>query len=199
MFKNVHYINLDKRTDRRALVEAEFLRAGILATRFRALERTPGWKGARDSHLALVRMARNGDLPYVCVFEDDIEFLVTDQTYYAQVFAALPADWQILYLSANTHAPLVRHNEFLYRAKRCLGLHSVVYNSTVYHKLLCDHSSQKITLVDVYLQNIVQPMGHCYVASRLCTVQRSGFSDIEQQEMNQSYIRERWRKHSDGE
>jgi glycosyl transferase, family 25 len=70
------YINLDSRPDRRALIEAECARLGLDAERFPAIQRSPGGLGCGESHLAVLRLARERGYDRILVLEDDVEFVV---------------------------------------------------------------------------------------------------------------------------
>ena len=70
------YINLNSRPDRRALIEAECTRLGLDAERFPAIQRSPGGLGCGESHLAVLRLARERGYDRVLVLEDDVEFVV---------------------------------------------------------------------------------------------------------------------------
>lgn len=72
----VFYINLDRREDRRAHIEAELARFGIAgARRFSAIANENGALGCALSHCGLLRMALGADAPLTLVFEDDCTFL----------------------------------------------------------------------------------------------------------------------------
>lgn len=71
------YINLDRRPDRRAEVEAEFKKMDLTVERFSAIDRKPGIVGCGLSHLAVLIMARERGLKNVLIFEDDFQFIIT--------------------------------------------------------------------------------------------------------------------------
>ena len=76
----VIYINLDRRTDRRAEIEEELRRMDIRGERFSAIEHTPGIVGCGASHLAILKRARVEGWPNVLILEDDFMFLVDKDT-----------------------------------------------------------------------------------------------------------------------
>ena len=79
------YINLDSRPDRRTLIEAECTRLGLDAERFPAIQRSPGGLGCGESHLAVLRLARERGYDRVMVLEDDVEFVVDRATFDAAI------------------------------------------------------------------------------------------------------------------
>ena len=73
--KNVFYINLEHRTDRKQHVERELTELGWEFTRFDAI-RYPNnpMVGCTLSHLKILEHARANNLDYVVIVEDDIYF-----------------------------------------------------------------------------------------------------------------------------
>jgi len=73
MKEDVYVINLDRREDRWNLVNNEIMKKSKILNpiRFSALEGIPSWKYCALSHMAIVEMATEKNLPYVIVMEDD--------------------------------------------------------------------------------------------------------------------------------
>jgi glycosyl transferase family 25 len=71
----VVYINLARRPDRRAEIEAEIASVGLVGERFEAIEGTPGIVGCLKSHLAVLRLVRARRWKNVLVVEDDFAFM----------------------------------------------------------------------------------------------------------------------------
>jgi hypothetical protein len=95
------YINLDRRTDRRADFEAECSRMGIRVERFPAIVHPLGGAlGCSASHLQVLKLARERGYPSVMVFEDDFEFLISNEEF-AAVLASLPEDYDVVMLGYN--------------------------------------------------------------------------------------------------
>ena len=74
MLKNVFYINLNHRTDRKIQVENELNEMGWEYERFNAIKMKDGRVGCSMSHLKLLQMARDKNLEYIVIVEDDIQF-----------------------------------------------------------------------------------------------------------------------------
>lgn len=91
------YINLDRRTDRRAEFEAECARMGIEAERFPAVAHSVPAFGCTLSHLSVLKLARDRGYDRVCVFEDDFEFLVSPDEY-AAILEAIPPEADVVML-----------------------------------------------------------------------------------------------------
>jgi GR25 family glycosyltransferase involved in LPS biosynthesis len=72
--RNVLYINLDERTDRREQTDNEFKRVGLNAQRVSAVKMKPGALGCTLSHIKCLEMAKERDWDHVMICEDDILF-----------------------------------------------------------------------------------------------------------------------------
>lgn len=68
----VVYINLNKRPDRRKHIESLLSQYNITADRFEAIEHANGLYGCGQSHLAVLKMARDNGWRNVLILEDDI-------------------------------------------------------------------------------------------------------------------------------
>jgi GR25 family glycosyltransferase involved in LPS biosynthesis len=79
----IFYINLDKRTDRRAEIEQELTNMDLPFERFPAIE-TPGRGilGCGCSHLSVFKLAKERKYKNVLIFEDDFYFIVTKEQLY---------------------------------------------------------------------------------------------------------------------
>ena len=97
------YINLDNRDDKRTHVEQQLDKMGWKYSRFPAIEKADGRLGCSMSHLKITTMAREMDLPYVCVVEDDILF--TDPEFYKRQlkkYLSSDPEFDVLMLAGNT-------------------------------------------------------------------------------------------------
>jgi len=77
----VVYINLAKRPDRRKHIESFLTEYDIPAERFEAIEHANGLYGCGQSHLAVLKMARDNRWRNVLIFEDDIVCNVSSQVF----------------------------------------------------------------------------------------------------------------------
>lgn len=197
-FDAIYCLNLEERKDRLELAYQEFESIGIAkdVIRFDAIKNEMGWKGARDSHVAIIKDAKEKKLSNILILEDDIIVLEKDLDYYRDLLISLNSlrEFHLFYLSANTHLPLVRHNKYLFKAKSCLTTHSICYNSSVFDKIITDYEDGKIQAIDMYLMEEIQPLSKSYIASRFCTTQRNDYSDIERQKINYDFMVGRFNK-----
>lgn len=94
------YINLNRRTDRRAEIEQEFAEKGLIVERFPAIEYTPGAIGCNLSHIEVLKMAKSRGYESVMIFEDDFQFLVSKEEW-DQLIAQLPKSYDVVMLGYN--------------------------------------------------------------------------------------------------
>jgi hypothetical protein len=73
-FPEAFIINLERRQVRLRSIMTLCEDCGLQAARFPAVEAVPGWKGCGLSHQAIVRQAKERDLPWVLILEDDAHF-----------------------------------------------------------------------------------------------------------------------------
>jgi hypothetical protein len=71
------YINLEKRNDRRELIEEDLEKIGLDAERFIGIPFEPGIVGCGKSHLSVMKMARERGYKNILILEDDFKFLVS--------------------------------------------------------------------------------------------------------------------------
>ncbi len=67
-------INLDQRTDRWAAIESTCNAADLMPVRIPAIEASPAWRGCTLSHLKCIRIAKERNLPWILILEDDATF-----------------------------------------------------------------------------------------------------------------------------
>lgn len=75
----IFYINLDRRTDRRDLIEMDLAKIGLVAERFVGIPYEPGIVGCGKSHLAVMKLAKERGYKNVLILEDDFTFLVSKE------------------------------------------------------------------------------------------------------------------------
>ena len=73
-FPEVFVINLDFRADRWAGIQQSCTTAELIPIRIPAVQASLGWKGCTLSHLKCVRLAKERNLPWVLILEDDATF-----------------------------------------------------------------------------------------------------------------------------
>jgi glycosyl transferase family 25 len=100
--KNVFYINLDSRLDRKQNVINELNKIGLTGTRFNAIKNQIGAIGCTMSHLEILKMAQKEDMDHVLIVEDDISFL-KPLLFVSQLnkFLSAKDNWDVVLLAGN--------------------------------------------------------------------------------------------------
>lgn len=121
--KYVFYINLDNRPDRKTLVENELLSLGIDPTamrRFRAIELSNGAIGCSLSHLRCIQHAKQENLPYIMVVEDDLKFIDVEK-FGIQFDKLLQShtNWDVVLLAGNNVGPYTIVSDCAVKINQC--------------------------------------------------------------------------------
>jgi len=195
------YINLDKRTDRRAQIEAELAHMNVHGERFPAIYvPTYGGVGCAMSHAAVVRQAAEDKVTSLLVLEDDFYWTVPDR---ATLDARLVATWDsvpdydvILFdysivqgtsvntyvgraLEASSAAGYLVSGHYLERLAACLEGGAALYQQN-------PHASW-VYINDQYWKRLQSTDRWYYLTPRLGT-QRDGYSDLSQRMVKHSYV-----------
>ena len=190
-----YYINLDRRTDRRAEIEVELVNLGIPTHRFAAIERTPGGIGCSHSHLAVLKLARDRGLPAVMILEDDFQFCVSKNEV-ATCLANLPDKYNVVFLAYN----LLRSEPPSDGFGKVLESQSTpgYIVSQGYYDTLIARWDEGLAFYEQYPEQHwnytldqywkpLQPVGSWYYTSPRIGRQRAGYSDIALRHMNYDY------------
>ncbi len=102
---NVFYINLDYRTDRKIKIEKQLNILEWQYERFPAIKHNNGSIGCSMSHLKLLELAKENNLDYIVILEDDITF-TNIKLFQTQLNKFLKSDihYDILLLGGNSYA-----------------------------------------------------------------------------------------------
>jgi glycosyl transferase family 25 len=189
---NAFYINLDRRTDRRIEFENECQKIGISVERFPAIERTPGTLGCTQSHLEVLKLARQRNYPSVILFEDDFVFLVSKEEW-NECMTKLPIEYDVIMLSYNLILGIPYNETFgkVLEAQNASGyiVHSRFYDTLIqtleqglamFEKTPNEHW---IYINDQYWKRL-QPSATWLYSLQRIGKQRPGYSDLTGQFMD---------------
>ena len=158
-----------------------------------------GALGLKETMTGIFEFALYQGLKSILVFEDDVKFVTDPNKYMLWMIEQLVQQpgWELFYLGANTHEPLTRVAPNLLLAQKCRSTHAVAYSRQGMERALDAfkyfNDSQPI---DVLFENRIQPQGNSFLAYPLLATQQNGWSDIEEKEVNQEYIVERYRENT---
>jgi glycosyl transferase family 25 len=185
---HIFYINLDKRKDRLAEIKNELQRYNLHAERFAAIEKEMGSLGCSMSHLAVLKIARERDYPYVLILEDDFTFLVSPQQFEQEIrnfftsnipFDVLMVSYNVLRFEATEH-PCVQK---VIEAQTASGyiVHRKFYDTLIalYEESVLLHESTRMDWIyaNDQIWKRLQPTSQWYALTTRCGKQRAGYSD----------------------
>ena len=200
--KHAIYINLDSRTDRRALFESQIdeLHTRYPAdfsffpvSRFSAIKHEHGAIGCSKSHIECLRIAKNNGWDHVLIFEDDAH-LIHPEILVHQVNSFLSRfhdNWDVLLLSGNNFPPFKIEAPDCFRVANCQTTGCYLVCSRYYDTLLENFENSLAGLeanpenkpefsCDIYWKRL-QRTDRWYLITPICVTQRPGYSDIEKQ------------------
>ena len=195
-FDAIYCINLDKRRDRWERVSKAFKDSSVEVIRFSAIEQKDGRMGCIKSHIEILKIAKERNLKNVLIFEDDVVFIdsIVDNT-----FEQLPMDWETCYIGANLHTNLIKYSDNLFTIKQAFSTHAIAYNNTVFDFIINKYDNIEklddyVDIYDVWLSNNIQPRNKSYIIYPLVAIQEKGYSDIEHNFIDYSFIVDRYKK-----
>jgi len=203
MIYGPYYINLDKRIDRKELIEKEFERLGFQATRFSAIEHQDGATGCLESHLALLLFtsleSMSNNITFIC--EDDIQFIEERGTLDFFINEFIHSDADILCLG-NLSRKQEYYSSYLNRSYDLQTTSCYLIKDSFKPKLIelwssvlkCRYSNEQHPLEDTYNKLSTAVPGSFLIADQCWKVlqqthtftipnfrvalQRAGYSDI---------------------
>jgi glycosyl transferase family 25 len=193
--KNIFYINLDKRSDRKAHFENQMKMLRWQAHRFPAIEHQNGAIGCSMSHLKLLEYAKEQNLDHILIMEDDITFL--NPMLFIQnlnKFFSSEIDFDVLLIAGNNMGVFNVINENSVQVTHCQTttgylvksnyFDTLIDNFRVGIQLLC----QNINLRDIYAidqyWSKLQQKDKWLLLTPLTVTQKPDYSDIEKRVIN---------------
>ena len=137
---------------------------------------TPGWKGCRDSHLAIMDKCSNEEM--FQILEDDLLFLGDYYSAVERAMGELPPDWDALFLGCSPQEPFIKHSEHLFRMGKSYTTHAIIWRNR--QKGAVEYildNSDKIAKIDVFFAEHIYPNFNCFVIYPLLVTQTQFKSD----------------------
>ena len=201
MLENVYYINLESRTDRKELVEKELNTLGWKYQRFNAIKMKNGRIGCSMSHLKLLQMAKEQNLDYIVIVEDDIEFKKPDK--YNKMLKKFLSNYDksdksdifdVLLLAGNLRNPVLKVNDYTLKVFKSWTTTGYIVKNHYFdtlinnikegiHYLLKNPDLHHLYAIDAYWMRL-QEKDNWYILYPRTITQRPMYSDIEQREIN---------------
>lgn len=193
--KYTYYINLEHRKDRNEETLKELKSFGIHnPIRFNAIKDDIGAIGCSKSHLEVLKIARENNLPHVLIIEDDIKFLdpdLTNKTLSNVLNSGL--DWNVIILGGNNYEPYTKINEDCIKVENCQTTTAYLVKQSYYDTLinhweeglskLIETKDEPKYALDQYWK-ILQKRDTFLLLNPLKVVQRESYSDIQRGDVN---------------
>jgi GR25 family glycosyltransferase involved in LPS biosynthesis len=188
---DTYVINLKSREDRKNIFLNNVKNYDVNVNFFEAVEHKKGFLGCSLSHLYLIQYAKNKNLPYIIVMEDDSKILVNNEKFieYMEILTSNLDKWEI-FNGSPTFGHKYNTNEITFNKsfddKLIYTLWGqstsfMIYNRNVYDKLLNYDFSKEI---DLYIsEKFIQIMTrHEPFSTQICS-----YSDIENKTSPKTY------------
>ncbi len=185
--KNILYINLTEREDRKQHIEEQFSKINLVGTRFSAIKHEKGALGCTLSHIGCLEKAIQNNWDHVLVLEDDVLFL--DPTLFTTQFNKFldtHDDWNVIFLGGNNVAPYKMMDETSIKVNKCQCAHAYLIQGNEYIKTVLNNFKESIIAgyaVDLYWWEL-QQKDNWYLIIPLSVVQKENYSNIEKKNVN---------------
>lgn len=144
LLENVYYINLEEREDRKVFVETELKKMKWKYERFNAIKHEKGIIGCCLSHLRVIEMAKEKDLDYVVILEDDIQFLQPEKYNkmlidFRNFIESNSLDYDVLLIATNILDKvngIIPINNYIYRVKASYSAAGYIVKKHYYDKII---------------------------------------------------------------
>jgi len=187
------YINLNSRVDRKLYVEQQLDLLGIRdnVKRFNAIHNINGRIGCSLSHLKCIQMAKEQNMEFVLILEDDVSFLLPDDFVenVNKFLSNLKNKWDVLLLAGNNLPPFTTNDEVSIRVSHCQTTTGYIVRQHYYDTLIANIKEGVAKLmktpehhyffaIDKYWIHL-QKQHRWMLLVPLIVVQRPDYSDIE--------------------
>jgi hypothetical protein len=197
--KNIFYINLEARTDRRQNVERELALVGLTGfERFNAVKMTNGLVGCCLSHIKCLELAKQRGYEHVLISEDDILFL-EPAVFVNQLntFLANKHKWDVVIFAGNNVPPYERIDDTCIAVSSCQTTTCYLVAGHYIDTLIANFKEglQKLLReperhIDYGLDKYwfkLQRKDNWFLITPLTVVQREDYSDIQNKRTNFMY------------
>ena len=183
----IFYINLDRRTDRRGEIEAELSKLGLSYERFAGIPHRQGIVGCGQSHLAVLKLAKERGYKNVLIFEDDFMLLVPPAECLAKLGELFESkqEFDVCFLAYNIQRA-EPHTELLQRVVEGQTASAYIVGSHYYDKLialyewampLLESTGQHWIYANDQVWKRLQATDRWFAFTTRIGKQRDGFSD----------------------
>ena len=189
--KNIFYINLETRKDRRNSIETQLTNIGLTNfERFNAIKVMDGRVGCTMSHIKCLEMAKERGYNHLVICEDDTFFL-DPKLFKTQLTTFLKNGhtWDVVLFAGNNVPPYERIDETCIAVSHCQTTTCYLVNGHYFdtllqnmreglNKLLKEPTNHLNYAIDRYWLNL-QKKDNWLLITPLTVIQREDYSDIE--------------------
>lgn len=163
-----------------------------------AIKQDDGKFGLRLTMSQLFRYCLEMEYERVCVFEDDIKIVCIDfLPTVEKCLAQLPTAFDLFYFGGNIWKTPTKISENLLFTPCIYSTHAVIYSRDAIQRIINKLHQSKA--YDVILVEGIQKQNMCYCAYPLLISQRSGYSDVENKNINyEVFIEKRYHEKTRG-
>jgi len=197
--KNVYYINLETRPDRKEHAENELRSLGWNPKRFNAIKLSNGALGCSTSHLRCLELAKSEDLEHILICEDDITFLNKD-LFKNQLnnFLSANKSWDVILIAGNNMGSIIPISNSAVKVSNCNAATGYLVKNTYFdtliqnfqegiNKLTAEPHKHQLYAIDQYWSKLQQKDNWILIIP-LTVTQKEGHSDIEKTHTNYNYL-----------
>ena len=198
--KNIFYINLETRNDRRNSIETQLKNIGLTNfERFNAIKVMDGRVGCTMSHIKCLEMAKERGYNHLLICEDDTFFL-DPKLFKTQLTTFLNNEhkWDVVLFAGNNVPPYEQIDETCVSVTRCQTTTCYMVNGHYYDTLLANYKEGLAKLMYSPEQHIsyaidkywftLQLKDNWYLITPLTVIQREDYSDIEGRVTNYAHL-----------
>lgn len=197
--KNVYYINLEIRPDRKQHVESELRSLGWNPKRFNAIKLSNGALGCSTSHLRCLELAKNENLDHILICEDDITFLNKD-LFKNQLnnFLSTNKSWDVILIAGNNMGSIMPICNSAVKVSNCNAATGYLVKREYFdtliqnfqegiNKLNVEPQKHQLYAIDQYWTRL-QKKDNWILITPLTVTQKEGHSDIEKIHTNYNHL-----------
>ena len=198
--KNIFYINLESRLDRRNSIETQLKNIGLTNfERFNAIKVMDGRVGCTMSHIKCLEMAKERGYNHILICEDDTFFL-DPKLFKTQLTTFLNNEhkWDVVLFAGNNVPPYERIDDTCIAVSHCQTTTCYLVNGHYFDtllqnmregldKLLKEPTNPLDYAIDRYWLNL-QKKDSWLLITPLTVIQREDYSDIENKRTDYSNL-----------
>jgi len=189
----IFYINLDTRKDRREKIEHELDSYNLEYERFNAIKNKFGALGCYQSHLTILKLAKERNYKNVLILEDDFTFVVDKDEFKNSISKLQNVNFDICMISYNMLKSVDCEYPFLKKVIDAQTTSGYIVNNHFFDKLIYlleyympyleKTKNTSLYAIDMIWKKL-QPTSRWYHFTDRLGIQREDYSDIENKVVN---------------